>query len=472
MSAVEATEAAEVPPPRGSEEGVALPRLATIRARARRRRHEVVVVVVSVDNADEVVAARGWDTLAAVVATLVWRGTSLAGADLIGTTERGLTLAVSAAADEVEDATRRLAHLLDDLVDTPGGPLWASLRVAAHRCRAGERSAECASAARAALTAGRPIGTLRWSSPTIETTREGELVTDLALALLSDLEQVGLAYQPVVDLSTSQIVGAEALVRWTHPQIGPVPALTVVHLAESHGLIGRLGRAVLARSLATAAGSDLPPGFRLHVNVSPFELREPAYVEGVLGLLDEHGLPPSLLLLELTETALMADEGEIRPVLEELCQAGVGVGIDDFGTGYSSIARLMDLPAHTVKLDRSLSRDIATSPEAFDLLGSVLRMLRTTQRRVVAEGIESAVQVAHLRALGCLLGQGYALGRPGDWPLELIDQSTEGSSPDSSQPRKASRFAVGSPRKRRQSHSLRIDDANPSSKIGLNDSSA
>lgn len=472
MPVPDATDAA----PRGPVDGVALPRLATIRTRARRRGQEVVVVVVSVDNADEVVAARGWDALTAVVDTLVWRGTSLAGADLLGTTERGLTLAVSAAADQVEDATRRLAHLLDDLVDAPGGPLWASLRVAAHRCRAGERSAECASAARAALTAARPVGTLRWSSPGPDTTREGELVTDLALALLGDPEQVGVAYQPVVDLATSETVGAEALVRWTHPRLGPVSALTVVHLAESHGLISRLGRTVLARALATAAGSDLPPGFRLHVNVSPFELREAAYVDGVLGALDEHGLPPSLLLLELTETALMADEGEIRPVLEELCQAGVGIGIDDFGTGYSSIARLMDLPAHTVKLDRSLSRDIATSPEAFDLLGSVLRMLRTTQRRVVAEGIESAVQVAHLRALGCVLGQGYALGRPGEWPLEARGpaegQPGEGSSPDSSQPLKASRFAVGSPRRRRHSHSLRIEEANPSSRIGLNDSSA
>jgi EAL domain-containing protein (putative c-di-GMP-specific phosphodiesterase class I) len=471
MAALPAPEAAE-DLPRGPVEGVVVPRLATIRTRARRRRHEVVVVVVSVDNADEVVAARGWETLASVVETLVWRGTSLAEADLLGTTERGLTLAVAAPADEVEDATRRLAHVLDDLVDTPGGPLWASLRVAAHRCRAGERSAECVSAARAALTAGRPSGALRWSSPAPGTTREGELVTDLALALLGDLEQVGLAYQPVVDLGTSLPVGAEALVRWTHPRLGPVPALTVVHLAESHGLIARLGRAVLARSLATASGSELPPGFRLHVNVSPFELREPGYVDGVLGALDEHGLPPSLLLLELTETALMADEGEIRPVLEELCQAGIGIGIDDFGTGYSSIARLMDLPAHTVKLDRSLSRDIATSPEAFDLLGSVLRMLRTTQRRVVAEGIESAVQVAHLRALGCLLGQGYALGRPGDWPLDSSPDSSSGSSPDSSQPRKASRLAVGSPRRRRHSHSLRIEDAKPSSKIVLNDSSA
>jgi EAL domain-containing protein (putative c-di-GMP-specific phosphodiesterase class I) len=457
---------------RDPEVGVAIPRVATIRARARRRRHEVVVVVVSVDNADEVVAARGWETLASVVRTLVSRGSAVHGAEVLGTTERGLTMAVSAPASEVEDATRQLAHLLDDLIDTPAGPIWASLRVAAHHCRTGERSADCVSAARAALAAGRPSGTLRWSSPTPGPTLKSELVTELALALTGRLEEVRVAYQPVVDLATSRLVGAEALVRWTHPQMGPIPALTMVHLAESHGLISRLGRAVLDSALATAATAALPRDFRLHVNVSPYELRDPGYVDGVLALLEQHRLRPSLLLLELTETALMADEGEIRPVLEELCLAGVGIGIDDFGTGYSSIARLMDLPAHTVKLDRSLSRDIASSPEAFDLAGSVLRMLRTTERRVVAEGIESAVQVAHLRALGCELGQGFALGRPGPWPYAVDHSAAAGSSSESSQPRKASRLAVGSPRERRQSHSLRIEDANPSSRIVLNDSSA
>ena len=403
--------------PRDPEAGVAIPRVATIRARARRRRHEVVVVVVSVDNADEVVAARGWETLASVVSSLVSRAAGAYGAEVLGSTERGLTIAVSAPSGDVEDATRRLAHLLDDLIDTPVGPIWASLRVAAHHCRPGERSADCVSAARAALVAGRPSGTLRWSSATPGPTLKSELVTELALALTGRLDEVEVAYQPVVDLATSRAVGAEALVRWTHPRLGPIPALTMVHLAESHGLISRLGRAVLDSALATAATTSLPPTFRLHVNVSPFELRETGYVDGVLGLLEHHGLSSSLLLLELTETALMANEDEIRPVLERLCAAGVGIGIDDFGTGYSSIARLMDLPANTVKLDRSLSRDIDSSAEAFDLAGSVLRMLRTTGRRVVAEGIESAVQVAHLRALGCELGQGYALGRPGAWPF-------------------------------------------------------
>ena len=430
MSAVPLAASTTSAPARPSEESATSPRVATIRARARKRGHEVVVVVVAVDNADDVIVARGWEALATVVETLVWRGTRLGGADLVGTTERGVTLAISAPAAEVEDATRRLAHLLDDLIETPDGPLWASLRMAAHRCRSGERSADCVSAARLALVTGRPSGTLRWSSPDPGTTFEGELVTDLALALLGHTEQVDVAYQPVVDLASGRPVGAEALVRWTHPRLGPVPALTMVQLAESHGLIARLGRTVLARSLATAAATDLPPGFRLHVNVSPSELRETGYVEGVLGALAEHALPPSLLLLELTESALMADEGEIRPVLETLANAGVGVAIDDFGTGYSSIARLLDLPADTVKLDRSLSRDIADSPEAFDLLGSVLRMLRTTHRRrhVIAEGIESAVQVAHLRALGCELGQGFALGRPGAWPLDgPTDGPTEGS---------------------------------------------
>jgi EAL domain-containing protein (putative c-di-GMP-specific phosphodiesterase class I) len=189
----------------------------------------------------------------------------------------------------------------------------------------------------------------------------------------------------------------------------------MVRLAEENGLVRRLGSLVLDRALAVTAEVRRRVGepFLMHVNVSPIELRDPRYVEGVRAALARHDVPPSMLLLELTETALMSADVDVVPVLAELRAVGVRIGIDDFGTGYSSIARLHRLPVDTVKVDRSLISGIATSPEEFDLVSAVFRLLSTTGVRVVAEGVETAVQVAHLRAVGCRLAQGLLLGAPG-----------------------------------------------------------
>jgi EAL domain-containing protein (putative c-di-GMP-specific phosphodiesterase class I) len=258
---------------------------------------------------------------------------------------------------------------------------------------------------------------VRWSTAGPATSYGSDelaLARDLALALTSATTQVSLAFQPVRELDGGGIVGAEALVRWQHPAHGPVAAQSMVRLAERTGLIRQLGSLVLDRALAETvqARESFGPGFRMHVNVSPFELREPGYVDTVSAALARHGVPPAALLLELTETALMTSESDIISVLADLRAVGVEIGIDDFGTGYSSIARLHRMPVDTVKLDRSLIAGIGTSPVEFDLVRAVFRLLETSGVRVVAEGVETAVQVAHLRALGCRLGQGLLLGPP------------------------------------------------------------
>ena len=156
----------------------------------------------------------------------------------------------------------------------------------------------------------------------------------------------------------------------------------------------------------------LDDDFRIHVNVSPLELREPSYVDAVEAVLIHAGVDPSVLVLEVIETALLADEPSVHTTLFALRDLGVGLSIDDFGTGYSSIAHLHRLPIDTVKVDRSLISGVADESSDFMLTRAVLGLVATLGVRVVAEGIETALEAAHLRSMGCTYGQGYHLGRP------------------------------------------------------------
>ena len=190
--------------------------------------------------------------------------------------------------------------------------------------------------------------------------------------------------------------------------------LVAVEAAERTGLIHPLGRLVLDRAVQQLATwrDRAGPTFRMHVNVSPIELREASYADGVGATLRRWGVPAPQLLLEITETALLADDPRVLRTITALHRMGVGLGIDDFGTGYSSIRHLHRLPIDTVKVDRSLVAGIATSSADFALARAVLGLLTTIGATVVAEGIEDAAQQARLLAMGCTLGQGFHLGRP------------------------------------------------------------
>ena len=384
--------------------------------------HQVVVLAIGVTNASELTITRGRYAVDAVVRALADRvHASGIHAEPVRISAHGLIAALTAADHDADDAAHRLAREIGGLVDVGGERLWPTLTVTARRCTVGESTATtlrqvCAALAEAMRAAP---GSVQWAVDRDADDAQDRmtLVRDLAIALHDDTAQIALAYQPVRDLHSHAQVGAEALVRWTHPVLGPVSAATMVGVAEDHGLVSRLGRLVLDRSLeaTAAAGTELAPDFRLHVNVSPHELREPGYADGVLDALARHRIHPSTLLLEMTENALMTSATDVLPVVATLRASGVKIGIDDFGTGYSSIGRLQQMPIDTVKIDQSLIAEIATSPQQFDLVRAVLRMVGTTDARVVAEGVETAVQVAHLRALGCTLGQGHFLGAPAPW---------------------------------------------------------
>jgi EAL domain-containing protein (putative c-di-GMP-specific phosphodiesterase class I) len=220
----------------------------------------------------------------------------------------------------------------------------------------------------------------------------------------------------VVRLHDGGIVGAEALIRWDHPRRGRVNPADFIPLAEASGAISRIGGWVLDRACADAAawrdaGVDLE-GFSLGVNVSPRQLEHDDVAERVRDALSASGLPPSALLMEVTEGVLMSDPEEMVARLHALRALGVRVGIDDFGTGYSSLSYLERLPVDVVKIDRAFVSRIGRSDPGRGFSRGVIRLVGRLPVTTVAEGIEHAEQVALLQALGCHLGQGFFFSHP------------------------------------------------------------
>ncbi len=244
--------------------------------------------------------------------------------------------------------------------------------------------------------------------------RRQDLVDDLRIALRED--QLELHYQPIVDLATGRLTGVEALARWSHPSRGPVPPALFVPLAEEAGLVGRLDTWVLERACRDAdrlRHSGLLVGdAQMAVNVSAHTVGDPQLGTSVRDLTAAHHLPPEALVLEVTETAVMQDPAAARSSLTRLRSLGVGVALDDFGTGYSSLTYLRQMPVSHLKIDRSFVSHIAAEAHDRAITGCIIDLGRKLGMQVVAEGVETAQQLAVLRRLGCTTGQGYHWSRP------------------------------------------------------------
>jgi EAL domain-containing protein (putative c-di-GMP-specific phosphodiesterase class I) len=240
-----------------------------------------------------------------------------------------------------------------------------------------------------------------------------ELRTDLQRALATD--QLELYYQPVIRLSDGTISGVEALLRWNHPERGMVGPDQFIPLAEESGLIVPIGRWVLregcreGRRLMESLPTDRPVS--LAINLSLKQLQHSDIVADVREALEESGLPPHQLTLEITESVLMADTDLAVQRLAELKALGIKLALDDFGTGYSSLSYLSKFPVDVLKMDRSFLQEGA-SPQAADLANAVVALGSTLSLEVVAEGIEMPEQWKTLRDLGCELGQGFYFARP------------------------------------------------------------
>jgi diguanylate cyclase (GGDEF)-like protein/PAS domain S-box-containing protein len=227
-------------------------------------------------------------------------------------------------------------------------------------------------------------------------------------------QEFALHYQPKVNLSTGEITGAEALIRWTHPVRGPVTPAQFIPVAEDCGLIIPIGNWVLREACKQARawiGAGLPLQ-TIAVNISAMEFRDRSFLEGVFAILEETGLDPRALELELTESVLMKHAESTEIILKTLRSRGVQVAVDDFGTGYSSLSYLRKFPIDTLKIDQSFVRQITTAPDETTIVTAVISMGRSLKLRVVAEGVETREELAFLQAHECDEAQGYYFGRP------------------------------------------------------------
>ncbi|MCB0917848.1 MAG: EAL domain-containing protein [Actinobacteria bacterium] len=239
---------------------------------------------------------------------------------------------------------------------------------------------------------------------------EAELRGEVSAALVD--RRVEVWFQPVVDVRTGEVVGAEALARLIRSDGSMCEPADFIPVAETSGLILPLGEQVLARSLEMLNDTALVPGFTIAVNVSERELRSEGYVDRLLQRLAASHVPASRLTLEVTESVVIDDDGVIAGLLEDLREAGVNVAIDDFGTGYSSLNALRQLPANIVKIDRGFVAGITQNRQDAAVVRGVLAVARDLDKRVIVEGIETQAQAGLLQEWGCRFGQGFLYGRP------------------------------------------------------------
>jgi diguanylate cyclase (GGDEF)-like protein len=254
---------------------------------------------------------------------------------------------------------------------------------------------------------------------TLEGGPRSELAGELAAAL--DDGGIQVHYQPIVALPGAAVVGVEALARWHHPVRGPVGPAEFVPAAEDSGLVLALGEHVLRTACADMAGVRSAAGEQvtLGVNVSGRELSDPGYPDRVHAVLTATGFPADHLVLEVTESLIEGESPVAVAALHALRAAGMKVSIDDFGTGYSSLSRLDTLPADVLKLDRSFTATLSSSPRRQQMLISLVGMCAALGLDVVAEGVETVEQDAAVRAVGCTFVQGWLYGRATPLP-ELL----------------------------------------------------
>jgi diguanylate cyclase (GGDEF)-like protein len=264
-----------------------------------------------------------------------------------------------------------------------------------------------------AMYAAKRLGVPQVFSPGLDDNSPLRLAMTGELRRAIERSELVVQYQPQVDLRSGTVRGAEALVRWRHPTRGFLGPEAFLAAAEQGGLMRNVTRSVLAQSLEQLrswriAGLELD----LAVNVSGRDLADARFPEEVAQALAEHGVDPSWLELEITESVLLSDRVRTSSMLERLVDQGVRIAIDDFGVGYSSLGQLKNLPAHVLKIDRSFVSSMESDRSDEAIVSSTIELAHRLDLEVIAEGVEAPAHLARLRAAGCDIGQGHLFGRP------------------------------------------------------------
>jgi diguanylate cyclase (GGDEF)-like protein len=263
-----------------------------------------------------------------------------------------------------------------------------------------------------AKAAGR--NALRFFDPDMQTALAARVSLEAELRRGIERRQFTLHYQPQVDANRG-IIGAEALLRWEHPERGTIPPAEFIPVAEETGLILPIGQWVLESACAQLkawAGKSHARHLDLAVNVSARQFRQPDFVAQVDRIMRQTGTPAGRLKLELTETVLLEDVDDTNRKMHALKRLGVGFCLDDFGTGYSSLSYLTRLPLDQIKIDRSFVRNLPGSPNDAIVVQTIITMARSLGFTAIAEGVETTAQREFLERNGCPIWQGFLLGRP------------------------------------------------------------
>jgi diguanylate cyclase (GGDEF)-like protein/PAS domain S-box-containing protein len=260
-------------------------------------------------------------------------------------------------------------------------------------------------------------GSYRWFEPSMHRAVVQRLELDADLRRALERDELFLQYQPIVELSSGRVVGAEALLRWRHPQRGLLGPTEFVPLAERNGLVVDIGAWVVGEACRQLRGWQVAhddPSLSMSVNVSGRQLHHGEVIGAVARALRDSGVEPSSVVLEMTESVLVTHDDEALTHLDDLKELGVRLAVDDFGTGYSALSYLHRLPVDVIKIDKYFIDRLTCDSDSSGLAASIVAMGESLDLLTVAEGVEAEHQLAALRRLGCDLAQGFLLSRPLD----------------------------------------------------------
>jgi predicted signal transduction protein with EAL and GGDEF domain len=327
---------------------------------------------------------------------------------------------VACRADDIVDVTR-IAERLQAAVRTPielDGKRFSvasSIGISVYPDD-GDACADLVQKADAAMYAAKQSGRNAWNFYSAQDHLPALAALELEVELREAIarEQFVVYYQPIINVGSGRVIGAEALVRWAHPERGLLPPSEFIAFAEDHGLIAPIGELVLHAACAQLRRMHLRPSddFSIAVNVSARQFVKPEFVGTIAAAISVHGIDARRLEIEITESVVMGDSAAVLRTLDRLEALGVRLSLDDFGTGYSSLAYIKSFPIHTLKIDRSFVSDIALNFTDQAIAKTIVTLAHSLGMRTVAEGVETEQQLDLLRSFGADCFQGFLVSRP------------------------------------------------------------